>query len=92
LFQLKKVFLLFFFVRSNTFLKKQLVRALKNKSNAYTMVLHKHGDFLYNGVKQTVQEHLQAVALVLSTQYARPPRNPLEESLINLVTHCHVFA
>jgi hypothetical protein len=33
-------------------------------SNAYTMVLHKHGDFLYNGVKQTVHEHLTGVAQV----------------------------
>jgi len=29
--------------------------------NAYTMVLHKHGDYLYNGVKTTVREHLEGV-------------------------------
>lgn len=27
--------------------------------NAYTMVLHKHGDRLYNGLKEVVTEHLQ---------------------------------
>lgn len=27
--------------------------------NAYTMVLHKHGDKLYSGLKQVVVEHLQ---------------------------------
>lgn len=27
--------------------------------NAYTMVLHKHGDKLYSGLKQVVIEHLQ---------------------------------
>lgn len=27
--------------------------------NAYTMVLHKHGDKLYSGLKQVVTEHLQ---------------------------------
>lgn len=29
--------------------------------NAYTMVLHKHGDKLYAGLKQVVTEHLQTV-------------------------------
>jgi hypothetical protein len=28
------------------------------------MVLHKHGDYLYNGVKTTVREHLEEVAKV----------------------------
>lgn len=28
--------------------------------NAYTMVLHKHGDKLYSGLKQVVTDHLQA--------------------------------
>ena len=27
--------------------------------NAYTMVLHKHGEKLYNGLKEVVQEHLE---------------------------------
>ena len=27
--------------------------------NAYTMVLHKHGEKLYNGLREVVQEHLQ---------------------------------
>ncbi|XP_031564739.1 cullin-3-B-like, partial [Actinia tenebrosa] len=27
--------------------------------NAYTMVLHKHGERLYNGLKQVVTEHLE---------------------------------
>lgn len=27
--------------------------------NAYTMVLHKHGEKLYNGLKDVVQEHLE---------------------------------
>jgi hypothetical protein len=27
--------------------------------NAYTMVLHKHGDRLYNGAAQVVQAHLK---------------------------------
>lgn len=26
--------------------------------NAYTMVLHKHGEKLYNGLRQVVQDHL----------------------------------
>ena len=26
--------------------------------NAYTMVLHKHGERLYSGLKQVVTEHL----------------------------------
>lgn len=26
--------------------------------NAYTMVLHKHGDRLYNGLKEVVTDHL----------------------------------
>ena len=26
--------------------------------NAYTMVLHKHGDKLYNGLREVVAEHL----------------------------------
>lgn len=29
--------------------------------NAYTMVLHKHGERLYNGLKEVVTEHLQSV-------------------------------
>jgi len=28
------------------------------------MVLHKHGDYLYNGVKTTVREHLEGVCKV----------------------------
>lgn len=27
--------------------------------NAYTMVLHKHGDKLYNGLQQVVRDHLE---------------------------------
>ena len=30
--------------------------------NAYNLVLHKHGELLYDGVKEAVQEHLEAVA------------------------------
>lgn len=38
--------------------------------NAYTMVLHKHGERLYNGLKGVVTEHLEEKVLyitVLST-------------------------
>ena len=31
-------------------------------SNAYNMVLHKCGDVLYNGVKNSVDEHLKEVS------------------------------
>lgn len=35
--------------------------------NAYTMVLHKHGEKLYNGLRQVVQDHLQnKVSLILN--------------------------
>jgi len=30
--------------------------------NAYNLVLHKHGDLLFHGVKETVTEHLQRIA------------------------------
>ena len=30
--------------------------------NAYNLVLHKHGELLYNGVRKSVQTHLAAVA------------------------------
>ena len=30
--------------------------------NAYNLVLHKHGELLYNGVKKSIQTHLAAVA------------------------------
>jgi cullin 3 len=30
--------------------------------NAYNMVLHKHGDILYNGLKEVVNDHLKGVA------------------------------
>ena len=34
--------------------------------NAYNMVLHKHGDILYNGLKEVVNEHLKGVAANVS--------------------------
>jgi len=34
--------------------------------NAYNMVLHKYGDMLYNGLKQTVEDHLKEIAGVVS--------------------------
>lgn len=30
--------------------------------NAYNMVLHKHGDILYNGLKEVVNDHLKGIA------------------------------
>lgn len=35
--------------------------------NAYNMVLHKHGDILYNGLKEVVNEHLKGVAASVSS-------------------------
>ncbi len=39
--------------------------------NAYTMVLHKHGDKLYAGLKEVVTEHLRSkVRSINTTEYA----------------------
>lgn len=32
------------------------------RRNAYNMVLHKYGEMLYNGLKQTVEDHLKDIA------------------------------
>ena len=37
--------------------------------NAYTMVLHKHGDKLYNGLKEVVTEHLDDKVKEVSQQF-----------------------
>ena len=34
--------------------------------NAYNLVLHKHGELLYDGVKEAVHEHLETVAAVVA--------------------------
>lgn len=34
--------------------------------NAYTMVLHKHGEKLYNGLRQVVQDHLKNKVILTS--------------------------
>ncbi|CAN0283159.1 unnamed protein product, partial [Hapterophycus canaliculatus] len=34
--------------------------------NAYNLVLHKHGDLLYAGVKQAVQAHLDEVGEIIA--------------------------
>lgn len=34
--------------------------------NAYTMVLHKHGEKLYSGLKQVVVDHLQTTVRLLA--------------------------
>ena len=35
--------------------------------NAYTMVLHKHGEKLYYGLKEIVTHHLESIVIFLST-------------------------
>ena len=35
--------------------------------NAYTMVLYKHGEKLYNGVREVVTHHLESIVIFLST-------------------------
>lgn len=35
--------------------------------NAYNMVLHKHGDILYNGLKEVVNDHLKLIATNVSS-------------------------
>ena len=34
--------------------------------NAYTMVLHKHGERLYNGLREVVTQHLESKVLTFS--------------------------
>mmetsp|Transcript_9553 Transcript_9553/g.32570 ORF Transcript_9553/g.32570 Transcript_9553/m.32570 type:complete len:734 (+) Transcript_9553:62-2263(+) len=36
--------------------------------NAYNLVLHKHGDLLYDGVAQTISEHLEQEAVLVSSK------------------------
>ena len=38
--------------------------------NAYNLVLHKHGELLFNGVKGAVTEHLREVAAQIASQAA----------------------
>ena len=35
--------------------------------NAHNMVLHKHGEKLYNGIKEVVTHHLESIVIFLST-------------------------
>eukprot|EP01111_Echinosteliopsis_oligospora_P008697 TRINITY_DN2462_c0_g1_i1.p1 TRINITY_DN2462_c0_g1~~TRINITY_DN2462_c0_g1_i1.p1 ORF type:complete len:745 (-),score=221.56 TRINITY_DN2462_c0_g1_i1:110-2344(-) len=35
--------------------------------NAYNMVLHKHGDTLYEGLEEVVTDHLKSIALLISS-------------------------
>ncbi|CAM9921785.1 unnamed protein product, partial [Ectocarpus sp. 12 AP-2014] len=35
--------------------------------NAYNLVLHKHGDLLYAGVRESVQAHLDEVGEIIAT-------------------------
>lgn len=50
-----------FFVTGSLFVHRVLAIVCRN---AYTMVLHKHGERLYSGLKEVVREHLvQTVGL-----------------------------
>ena len=44
-------------------------------SNAYNLVLHKHGDLLYNGVRDTILEHL--------TETSRPVLQAPDDALLS---------
>ena len=35
--------------------------------NAYNMVLHMHGEKLYNGIEEVVTHHLESIVIFLST-------------------------
>ncbi|KRZ83754.1 Cullin-3 [Trichinella sp. T8] len=41
--------------------------------NAYTLVLHKHGDKLYNGLREVITEHLQKKDRVYVSQHSVDP-------------------
>jgi cullin 3 len=45
--------------------------------NAYNLVLHKYGEYLYNGVKQTLEEHFETVAIQVI--------NSLDENLLDVL-------
>ena len=40
--------------------------------NAYTMVLHKHGEKLYSGLQEVVTEHLVKKVRVYFSGYSKP--------------------
>lgn len=42
--------------------------------NAYTMVLHKHGERLYNGLREVVTHHLESkVKFIINESYSYQP-------------------
>lgn len=49
--------------------------------NAYTMVLHKHGDKLYSGLRKVVTDHLREKVSTLLPSQPRPRQGEEEESV-----------
>lgn len=54
--------------------------------NAYNMVLHKHGDKLYNGLKNTLISHLEEVARKIEATQVTMGR-PSEADLLCATAH-----